>query len=85
MWKGRPVILESKIASFLDLADGKNGYTANSADEYGHKIIDLLESPSLATAIGQAARDHVKQRFLAIRLLQKYLTMLREFAYQPLT
>ncbi|MBI2955060.1 MAG: hypothetical protein HYY30_12145 [Chloroflexi bacterium] len=85
MWKARPIVIGAAAASRLGGEDGKNVCVAHSAQEFGHKIVGLIESPSMAKAIGQGAREYVREKFLITRLLHAYLTLLGDLADQEVT
>ena len=80
MWKERPVIVGTESAALLGIQDGQSGYEARSAEDYGSKIVSLLESPLRATAIGRGAKEHVQQKFLVTKLLHTYLATLCRLA-----
>ena len=83
MWKARPVVTGGAGAVRLGIQGGRNGCVARSAEEYCRAIVDLVKLPGLAAAIGQAAKEHVRDNFLVTRLLSVYLTTLRELARPP--
>ena len=73
MWKGKPVIGGNVGGIRLQIVDGESGYLVDSAEEAGNRMAQLLDSPDLRAAIGAAAQDRVRQRFLIPRLLHDYL------------
>ena len=73
MWKGKPVIGGNVGGIRLQIVDGESGYLVDSAEEAGNRMAQLLDNPELRAAIGAAAQDRVRQRFLIPRLLHDYL------------
>ncbi len=76
MWKGRPVIGGRVGGITLQILDGVTGYTVASPDEAAARACHLLEHPEEARAMGERAREHVRQRFLITRHLHDYLTLM---------
>lgn len=75
MWKGRPVVA-SKIGGIQDqIEDGKTGLLVDEPTdlaEYAADVRSLLDDVSKAQAIGAAARDRVRDKFLGPRHLIQY-------------
>jgi len=78
MWKGRPVIGGDCGGIRLQIEDGVNGYLVGNATQCGRRIVDLLAHPERARAMGAAARESVRQRFLMPRLLLDYLQLFQQ-------
>jgi trehalose synthase len=81
MWKGRPVVA-SRIGGIKDqIDDGRTGLLlADPQDlcEYGAKVTSLLQDRERALQIGQAAREKVRNYFLAPRHLMQYTELMEE-------
>jgi trehalose synthase len=78
MWKGMPVIGGDCGGIRLQIEDGVNGYLVSNASECAERIVDLLDDPRRARAMGAAARESVRRRFLMPRLLLDYLRLFQQ-------
>ena len=78
MWKGTPVVGGDCGGIRLQIESGVNGYLVGNAAECGERIVDLLEDASRAGAMGAAARESVRRRFLMPRLLLDYLRLFQQ-------
>lgn len=74
-WKGRPVVA-SRIGGIQDqIVDGVTGMLITDPRDlasYGRAVVELLEDPSRADAMGAAARERVRNEFLGPRHLMQY-------------
>lgn len=77
MWKGKAVIGGNVGGIRLQIVDGESGYLVDSAEEAGSRMAALLSDPDLRSAVGENARERVRQRFLLPRLLNDYLQAAR--------
>ena len=79
MWKGRPVVA-SRIGGIQDQIDhGRTGVLVDDPRDlarYGSLVRGLLEDQELAAQIGRAARQTVRDHFLAPRHLMQYMGLL---------
>ena len=75
MWKGRPVVA-SRIGGIQDqIDDGRTGLLVDDPTdlaEYGNAVRRLLDDPALASRMGEAAREEVRDHFLGPRHLMQY-------------
>ncbi len=75
MWKARPVVA-SRVGGIQEqIEDGRSGLLVDDpADlaEFGRLVDALLEAPARAARIGAAARERVRESFLAPRHLIQY-------------
>ena len=55
------------------IVHGESGYLVDSPQEAGRYLVELLEDPELASRMGAAAKERVRQHFLLPRLLLDYL------------
>jgi len=78
MWKGKPVIGGDCGGIRLQIEDGVNGHLVSNAAECAERIVDLLNDPRRARAMGAAARESVRRRFLMPRLLLDYLRLFQQ-------
>jgi len=81
MWKGRPVVA-SRIGGIQDqIEDGRTGMLIDDPrdlGEYGRYVVSLLEDPSRARKIGEAAREQVRNYFLGPRHLMQYAELFQD-------
>jgi trehalose synthase len=78
LWKGTPVVASDVGGIPSQINDGENGFLLDPKDTEGFadRIINLLKNPDDGKAIGQKAKETVRQKFLITRLLSDYLYML---------
>ncbi len=78
LWKGTPVVASDVGGIPSQIKDGENGFLLAPQDTEGFadRIIHLLKNPDDGKAIGQKAKETVRQKFLITRLLSDYLYML---------
>jgi len=78
LWKGTPVVASNVGGIPSQIKDGENGFLLAPKDTEGFadRIIYLLKNPDDGKAIGQKAKETVRQKFLITRLLSDYLYML---------
>src|SRR4051794_25430020 len=83
MWKGRPVVA-SRIGGIQEqIVDGVSGRLLGDAHDlraFGTLVSELLGDADGAERMGAAARDRVRDEFLAVRHLQQYLALLAPLA-----
>jgi trehalose synthase len=81
MWKRRPVVA-SAVGGIQDqIVDGSSGILLHDPADlqaYGDAVCRLLTNPALATRLGSAARDHVREHFLEPRHLAQWLKLFGE-------
>lgn len=78
LWKGKPVVGGDVGGIPLQIVHGVTGYLVNSVPEAAEVIIDLLQHPEKARAMGRAGREHVRKHFLTTRYLRDYLRLFHE-------
>jgi trehalose synthase len=75
MWKGKPVVA-SAVGGIQDqIVDGVSGILIEDPTDlnaFAQACGKLITDPELAEAMGEAARERVKQRFLVIPRLRDY-------------
>jgi trehalose synthase len=80
MWKARPVVA-SRIGGIQDqIVHGDSGLLLDDPRDlaaYGAAVTELLNEPARADAIGERARERVRERFLNARSLLDYLDLMR--------
>ncbi len=80
LWKGTPVVATNVGGIPLQIEDGKTGYLAAPQDyeTMSARVLDIINDPALRTRLGEAGRDHVREKFLMPRLLTDWLTLLKQ-------
>ena len=80
MWKETPVVASNVGGIPVQIDDGENGYLFDPLDYQGFAdaIVELLKNKKLAQSIGKSAKDKIKRKFLSPRLINDYLTLMRE-------
>ncbi|MBL7153795.1 MAG: glycosyltransferase [Phycisphaerae bacterium] len=78
LWKGTPVVASNVGGIPYQIDDGRSGFLVEPQDNEGfaERIIDILQDPDKAKAMGEKAREKVRREFLITRLLSDYLDML---------
>jgi trehalose synthase len=78
MWKAKPVVA-SRVGGIQDqIIDGESGLLIDDPHDlaaFATAIRGLLEDPPRAERLGEAARERVKDRFLAIGRLREYVEL----------
>lgn len=77
LWKKTPVIGGNVGGIKLQIDNGINGYLVDSIDEAVEKIIYLLKNPKIAEKMGQLGYEKVKENFLLISHVEKYLDLFK--------
>jgi trehalose synthase len=79
MWKGRPVVA-TRIGGIQDqIVDGESGRLLDDPHDlatFGALLTELLTDREEAERVGAAARERVRDEFLAVRHLLQYLELL---------
>ncbi|MFX1493877.1 MAG: glycosyltransferase [Promethearchaeota archaeon] len=78
LWKQTPVVGGNVGGIKLQIENGVNGFLVNSIEEAAEKVIYLLENPKQAKTMGKNGREKVKNEFLLINHVEKYLDLFRE-------
>ncbi len=78
LWKGTPVVASNVGGIPSQIDDGQSGFLVEPHDTEGfaERIIHVLKNPDEAKALGEKAKETVRQKFLITRLLSDYLDML---------
>jgi trehalose synthase len=76
-WKGTALVAGHAGGIPLQLEDGVTGRLAAGVDEFAARVVELLEDPATAHAMGSAGIQRVRERFLLPRLLRDQLKLLR--------
>ena len=78
MWKGTPVVASNIGGIPSQITDGENGFLLEPLDfpGFADRIVHLLHHPKEGQALGQRARETVREKFLITRLLADHLDVL---------
>jgi trehalose synthase len=76
MWKERAVIGGNVGGIRLQIEDGVTGYLVDSPDDCASRLTELLRDAKRREDMGRAGRARVRERFLILRELTDYLTLL---------
>jgi len=79
-WKGTALVAGRAGGIPLQLEDGVTGRLATSVEEFAAGVLELLQDPARARAMGAAGIARVRERFLLPRLLHDQLRLLRSLA-----
>ncbi len=77
MWKARPVVA-SRVGGIREqIVDGDTGVLVDARDlaAFADAVLSLLGEPSRARAMGERAREAVRERFLGPRHLRQYVDL----------
>lgn len=80
MWKARPVVA-SRVGGIQDqIVDGESGILHDPFDleAHGNAVVTLLEDGDRARAMGERAKERVRERFLGPRHLIQYVGLMAE-------
>jgi trehalose synthase len=82
LWKGKPMVATNVGGIPIQIRDAEEGFLVepNNKDQFAERIIEILKNPSLATEMGNKAKERVRNHFLTTRLLSDYLDLLSEIA-----
>lgn len=73
LWAGRPVIGGNVGGIPLQIEDGRTGFLVSTIEQTAKRIVELLDDPEKATAMGAAGHELVRQKFLLPRLMRDQL------------
>jgi trehalose synthase len=79
MWKGAAVIGGRAGGIARQIEDGVNGFLVDSVEQAADRIVTLLRDRSLASRLGQKAKESVRGRFLMTRLMEDWLDLIGSF------
>jgi trehalose synthase len=76
MWKERPVIGGDAGGIRLQIEEGVTGFLVDSPEACSQRLVELLRDQGLRERMGRAGRERVRERFLTLRELTDYLSLL---------
>ncbi|MFX1571544.1 MAG: glycosyltransferase [Promethearchaeota archaeon] len=77
LWKGTPVIGGNVGGIKLQIENGVNGFLVDTIEEATEKVLYLLKNPKKAKEMGQNGYEKVKNEFLLIHHVEKYLDLFK--------
>ncbi len=80
LWKKTPVIGGNVGGIKLQIENGINGFLVDTIDETAEKVIYLLKNPKIAKKMGEKGREKVKNEFLLITHVEKYLDLFKNLS-----
>lgn len=80
MWKRQPVVGTSATGIRYQITHARDGFVADGAQECASHVLRLLRERELHAALGEAARESVRARFLLPLMVRDYLRLLRRLA-----
>ncbi|MFX1498465.1 MAG: glycosyltransferase [Promethearchaeota archaeon] len=75
LWKQTPVVGGNVGGIKLQIENGVNGFLVNSIEEAANRVLYLLKNPKVASEMGKKGREKVKNEFLLINHIEKYLDL----------
>jgi trehalose synthase len=76
LWKGTPVVGGREGGVALQVRDGVDGYLTDEPEETGERVAQLVADPGLATEMGRAGHEAVRERRLVVHALGRELEVL---------
>jgi trehalose synthase len=76
MWKEKPVIGGDAGGIRLQIEDGVTGFLVDSPEACTERMVELLGDAELRARMGRVGLDAVRRRFLTVRELTDYVTLL---------
>ena len=77
LWKGRPTVAGNVGGIPLQIEDGVSGFLVDSPAECAAALPrDPRATPSSASSLGRAGKEHARREFLSPRLLRDWLELL---------
>lgn len=76
LWSGTPVIGGNVGGIKVQIINGKCGYLVDNVQECAERIIDLIQNPNKAKAMGKFGREHIRKNFLLPRLIRDELQLM---------
>ncbi|HSX14480.1 MAG TPA: glycosyltransferase [Candidatus Saccharimonadales bacterium] len=80
LWAATPVIGGDVGGIPLQISDGQTGFLVLDTKTTAQRIVELVNNPTKAKAMGQAGREQVRKHFLLPRLLRDQLAFWLELA-----
>jgi trehalose synthase len=75
LWKKKPVVASAVGGIPLQVIHKHTGLLAHSVEGTAYQIRFLLANPEIARRLGEQGHEHVRENFLIIGNLKRYLTL----------
>ena len=79
LWKSKPVVASAVGGIPTQIIHKHTGMLAHSVEGTAYQIRFLLSNPAIAHKLGEQGREHVRENFLIVTDVRRYLTMLLHF------
>lgn len=76
LWSGTPVIGSNVGGIKVQIVNGKCGYLIENVQECADRIVELIQDPRRARAMGKFGREHIRKHFLLPRLIRDELQLM---------
>ena len=73
LWAGTPVIGGNVGGIPMQIEDGRTGFLVTTITQTAERLVELLQEPERAKAMGAAGHELVRQKFLLPRLIRDQL------------
>ncbi|MGH9744516.1 MAG: glycosyltransferase [Candidatus Acidiferrales bacterium] len=82
LWKKKPVVASAVGGIPTQIIHKHTGLLAHSVEGTAYQIRFLLSNPAIAQKLGEQGREHVRENFLIVTNVRRYLTLFQHFS-QP--
>jgi trehalose synthase len=79
LWKNKPVVASAVGGIPTQIIHKHTGLLAHSVEGTAYQIRFLLSNPAIAQKLGEQGREHVRENFLIVTDVRRYLTMFLHF------
>lgn len=79
LWKSKPVVASAVGGIPTQIIHKHTGMLAHSVEGTAYQIRFLLSNPAIAHKLGEQGREHVRENFLIVTDVRRYLTMFLHF------
>jgi trehalose synthase len=79
LWKKKPVVASAVGGIPAQVIHKRTGLLAHSVEGTAYQIRFLLSNPAIAQKLGERGREHVREHFLIISNVRRYLTLFLHF------
>jgi trehalose synthase len=83
LWKKRPVVASAVGGIPAQVIHKHTGLLAHSVEGTAYQIRFLLSNPAIAQKLGEQGREHVRENFLIVSNVRRYLTLFLRLQNEP--
>jgi trehalose synthase len=83
LWKKKPVVASAVGGIPTQVIHKHTGLLAHSVEGTAYQIRFLLSNPSIAQKLGERGREHVRENFLIVSNVRRYLTLFLHMHNEP--